>query len=101
MLTNSTSAETWRGLRAGRKYRRALPEYFAASISYEKGARSASSAGLRFRFGCALFEAMRKYDNFIDGQWVSANGKRTTTVNPADTRETVAEYPSSGAEETR
>ncbi len=44
---------------------------------------------------------MRKYENFIGGEWVAGAGKRFTTVNPADTRETVGEYPSSGSEETR
>lgn len=45
---------------------------------------------------------MRTFQNFIGGEWSgAASGKRFTTVNPADTRETVAEYPSSGAEETR
>ncbi len=45
---------------------------------------------------------MVKYQNFVGGEWVgSASGKQFTTVNPADTRETVAEYPLSTAEETR
>jgi alpha-ketoglutaric semialdehyde dehydrogenase len=49
-----------------------------------------------------LCGAMRTYQNFIGGEWVgAANGKRFSTVNPADTRETVAEYPQSGAEEAR
>jgi acyl-CoA reductase-like NAD-dependent aldehyde dehydrogenase len=44
---------------------------------------------------------VRKYENFIGGEWVPGSGNRFSTVNPADTRETVAEYPSSGADETR
>lgn len=45
---------------------------------------------------------MRKYNNFIGGEWVEAgSGKRYETVNPADTREKVADYPLSGAEEAR
>ncbi len=36
---------------------------------------------------------MRRYTNFVGGQWVAAqSGKTFATVNPADTRETVAEY---------
>lgn len=45
---------------------------------------------------------MRSYQNFIAGEWAgAASGKKFTTVNPADTRETVAEYPSSGSDEAR
>jgi aldehyde dehydrogenase (NAD+) len=34
------------------------------------------------------------YKNFINGEWVAAQSGRTyQNVNPADTRETVAEYP--------
>src|SRR5262245_53478546 len=45
---------------------------------------------------------MRKYENFIGGDWVgAASGKRSANTNPADTRETVAEYPQSGGEEAR
>lgn len=45
---------------------------------------------------------MRSYENFIGSEWIpSASGKRFTNVNPADTRETVTEYPQSGAEEAR
>jgi aldehyde dehydrogenase (NAD+) len=45
---------------------------------------------------------MRKYENFIDGSWAgSQGGKRYQTINPADQREKVADYPLSGAEETR
>jgi acyl-CoA reductase-like NAD-dependent aldehyde dehydrogenase len=43
---------------------------------------------------------MRNYSNFIDGQWVGArSGKRSQILNPADTREVVAEYPVSGKED--
>ena len=45
---------------------------------------------------------MRSYENFIGGDWSpAASGKRFRNQNPADTRETVAEYPQSGAEEAR
>jgi aldehyde dehydrogenase (NAD+) len=45
---------------------------------------------------------MRTYENFIGGDWSpAASGKRFRNQNPADTRETVAEYPQSGAEEAR
>jgi acyl-CoA reductase-like NAD-dependent aldehyde dehydrogenase len=37
---------------------------------------------------------MKTYQNFIGGEWVSAQGGQTfQNVNPADTREVVAEYP--------
>src|SRR5438045_4622884 len=40
---------------------------------------------------------MRKYLNFIGGDWVPAiSGLTYQNVNPADTREVVAEYPSGG-----
>src|SRR5881296_1863098 len=43
---------------------------------------------------------MRSYQNFIGGEWVSAKaGKSFKNLNPADTREFVAEYPSSGKED--
>jgi aldehyde dehydrogenase (NAD+) len=43
---------------------------------------------------------MRSFSNFIGGEWVNArNGKRVATYNPADMREQVAEYPSSGSED--
>ena len=45
---------------------------------------------------------MRKFENFIGGEWVgSDSGERYETINPADTREKVAEYPLSGAAETK
>ena len=45
---------------------------------------------------------MRAYENFIGGEWVRQSGGKTfRNVNPADTRETVAEYPQSGAEEAK
>lgn len=41
---------------------------------------------------------MKSYANYIGGQWVAAqSGKTFTTTNPADTRETVAEYALGGA----
>ena len=43
---------------------------------------------------------MRTYQNFIGGEWLPARaGKTQRTFNPADTREVVAEYPASGAED--
>ena len=43
---------------------------------------------------------MRTYKNFIGGEWVSARaGGKMRTFNPADTREVVAEYPASSAED--
>ncbi|MDB6170644.1 MAG: aldehyde dehydrogenase [Verrucomicrobia bacterium] len=48
---------------------------------------------------CPLF-AMRTYQNFIGGEWVPArSGGIHRTLNPADTREVVAEYPASTAED--
>src|SRR5262245_5502222 len=45
---------------------------------------------------------MRTYQNFINGEWnAGSNGTRFSTVNPADTRETVADYPQSGAAEAK
>ncbi len=44
----------------------------------------------------------RNYSNFIGGDWVgSSAGKTYQTVNPADTRQTVAEYQASKAEDAR
>src|SRR5258707_739443 len=43
---------------------------------------------------------MKKYLNFIGGEWVAArSGKTYQTRNPADARELVAEYPSGGRED--
>jgi acyl-CoA reductase-like NAD-dependent aldehyde dehydrogenase len=45
---------------------------------------------------------MRAYQNFIAGEWMGAtSGNSFKTVNPADIREAVAEYPQSGADEAR
>ena len=45
---------------------------------------------------------MRTYQNFIGGDWLPASGGRVyQNHNPADRREIVAEYPLSGAGETR
>ncbi len=45
---------------------------------------------------------MRHYQNFIAGEWVeSSTGRRFANLNPADTRETVADYPAGGAEDAR
>lgn len=45
---------------------------------------------------------MQTYQNLIGGEWVgAADGRRTQTRNPADTREVVADYPVSGASEAR
>ena len=44
----------------------------------------------------------RTFQNLIDGEWRAAkSGMTSLTRNPADSREIVAEYPASGAEETR
>ena len=41
---------------------------------------------------------IQSYENFIGGQWVSAvSGKTFSTVNPADTRETIAHYSQGGS----
>ena len=46
--------------------------------------------------------ATRKYSNLIGGEWTGAHsGKVFQTQNPADTRETVAEYPLSNADDAR
>ncbi len=43
---------------------------------------------------------MRNYNNFIAGEWVAAkSGQTFKNLNPADTREAVAEYPLSGKED--
>lgn len=43
---------------------------------------------------------MRNYNNFIAGEWVAAkSGQTFKNLNPADTREVVAEYPLSGKED--
>ncbi|MFT5031343.1 MAG: acyl-CoA reductase-like NAD-dependent aldehyde dehydrogenase [Candidatus Binatia bacterium] len=43
---------------------------------------------------------MNKYTNFIGGEWIAAkSGDTFQNVNPADTRETVAEYAASSAED--
>ena len=40
---------------------------------------------------------MRSYQNFIGGDWVPAqSGQTFTNLNPADTREAVAQYPQGG-----
>jgi acyl-CoA reductase-like NAD-dependent aldehyde dehydrogenase len=44
----------------------------------------------------------RSYSNFIGGEWVrSRSGKTYQTINPADTRQVVADYQASGAEDAR
>jgi aldehyde dehydrogenase (NAD+) len=45
---------------------------------------------------------MLTYQNFIGGEWVNAkSGKTFQNQNPADTREVVAQYPSSSGDEAR
>ncbi|MBI1178525.1 aldehyde dehydrogenase family protein [bacterium] len=45
---------------------------------------------------------METYQNFIGGEWVAAqSGKTFETLNPADTREKVAQYPHSGGEDAK
>ena len=44
--------------------------------------------------------SMRTYSHFIGGEWVAARpGQTFRNSNPADTRETVAEYPSGQKED--
>ena len=44
----------------------------------------------------------KSYSNFVGGEWAtSRSGKTYRTVNPADTRQVVAEYQASGAEDAR
>jgi aldehyde dehydrogenase (NAD+) len=46
------------------------------------------------------FIVMQNCSNFIGGEWAGArSGKRSINFNPADTREPVANYPSSGRED--
>ncbi|HEY6167637.1 MAG TPA: aldehyde dehydrogenase family protein [Verrucomicrobiae bacterium] len=43
---------------------------------------------------------MRTYQNFIGGEWLPAkSGETFQTLNPADTREVVAQYPEGGRED--
>src|SRR5438876_10208595 len=43
---------------------------------------------------------MRTYQNFIGGEWSAAkSGQSYRSVNPADTREVVAEYPASAKDD--
>src|SRR5688500_5637422 len=42
---------------------------------------------------------MRQLKNFINGEWRDSKGKRVQDVNPADTREVIADAPSSTAAE--
>ncbi len=45
---------------------------------------------------------MDTFNNFIGGEWVAAqSGKTFTTINPADIREQVAQYPLSGQADTQ
>jgi 2,5-dioxopentanoate dehydrogenase len=45
---------------------------------------------------------VRTYQNFIAGEWVGAQGgARFQNMNPADTREVVADYPKSGEAEAK
>ena len=51
-------------------------------------------SSLHLRICGSMLQLMRTYQNFIGGEWVSAaTGKTYANVNPADTREKVAEYP--------
>ena len=48
----------------------------------------------------AKVAGMKRYTNYVGGQWVPAQtGKGFTTVNPADLRETIAEYAAGGAKD--
>jgi aldehyde dehydrogenase (NAD+) len=54
-------------------------------------------AARRFDAPCAP-NFMQTYQNFIGGEWMpAASGKTFRNLNPADTRETVAEHPASDA----
>lgn len=45
---------------------------------------------------------MDTYQNFIGGEWIAAqSGQTFTTINPADTRDQVAQYPLSAQADTR
>jgi acyl-CoA reductase-like NAD-dependent aldehyde dehydrogenase len=45
-----------------------------------------------------MLASMKRYDLFVNGQSVpAADGRTFRTINPADTRETVAEYAVGGA----
>lgn len=44
---------------------------------------------------------MKTYQNFIGGEWSSANGRRVTNLNPANTDDVLGETPLAGAAEIR
>lgn len=51
---------------------------------------------------CTVKTSTRVYSNFIAGEWIpSASGQTYRTQNPADSSESVAEYPLSGADDAR
>src|SRR5438552_4684861 len=51
-------------------------------------------------YSCESIFVMRTYQNFIGGEWVAAKtGQSYRSVNPADTREVVAEYPASAKDD--
>src|SRR5260221_5256383 len=44
-----------------------------------------------------MTNSIKKYSNYIGGKWLGANsGQTLKTINPADTREVVGEYPAGG-----
>ncbi len=50
--------------------------------------------------GAATRSAVRKYPNYIGGEWVaSGSGEWFDNTNPADTREVIGRFPVSGAED--
>src|SRR5437667_3615971 len=51
-------------------------------------------------YSCGSIFLMRTYQNFIGGEWAGAkSGQNYRNVNPADTREVVAEYPASAKDD--
>src|SRR5213596_4167965 len=51
-------------------------------------------------YSCESIFVMRTYQNFIGGEWAGAkSGQSYRSVNPADTREVVAEYPASAKDD--
>src|SRR6266849_5255165 len=47
-----------------------------------------------------MTDSEKKYSNFIGGEWLGAkSGQTFKTINPADTREVVGEYPAAGRED--
>src|SRR5687768_4314850 len=63
-------------------------------------AKKALGKGRKRGGGAAARAAVRKYPNYIGGEWVaSSSGEWFDDANPADTREVVGRFPVSGAED--